>query len=79
MFYRGQIIRLTWTEIQLMQRLARWFGETVPHETLTAIWVDNASVNLLSVTLSHLRKKLRPAGLRIASVHGYGYKLCEAA
>ena len=60
--------------------LASRAGKTVPIDRLTRMLGGDIplSVNGVGQLVSHLRRKLEPAGIRISAVHGRGYRLERA-
>ena len=74
-----QVISLTDKECKILELLNKNFGELIPRETLMEkIWINEGVITgrSLDMFVSKLRKKLSPdPELRIANVHGKGYKL----
>jgi DNA-binding response OmpR family regulator len=78
----GEIIRLTVTEVQLLELLMRNLGQTLTKELiLDRIWGFNKEVEIKNVELYifYLRKKVNfeKSGLTIHTVRGIGYSLKE--
>ena len=72
----GGEYRLSDTEYRLLSELFRAEGEEVDCETLfSRVWEGREmNLNLLRVTVSHLRQRLKDAELSISSTRG-GYRL----
>ncbi len=75
----SEVISLTDKECKILELLNKSFGELIPRETLMQkIWLNEGVITgrSLDMFVSKLRKKLsRDPELRIANVHGKGYKL----
>ncbi len=70
--------QLTGMLLKLMRHLAKQPGRTAPREELLReVWGYRADVitRTVDVTTQRLRAKLGPAGKRILTVHGEGYRL----
>ena len=77
---QGQPVDLTRTEFDLLAALARRRGSAVSRAWLLEHIMgleSEATERTLDVHISRLRKKLGPAGTRIATVWGVGYRLGE--
>ncbi|CAA9273275.1 MAG: Two-component transcriptional response regulator, LuxR family [uncultured Adhaeribacter sp.] len=76
---KGQPVQLTQKEADVLHLLGRHLNSIVKRDTiLKDIWEDNGYfvARSLDVFISKLRKYLRPdETLRIANIHGVGYKL----
>jgi len=74
-----EVIPLTDKECRILELLNNNFGELIPRETLMQeVWLNEGVITgrSLDMFISKLRKKLSVApDLRIANVHGKGYKL----
>lgn len=76
-----QLVELTPIEFRLLVVLARHIGQIITHEQLLhTVWGGNygLEVQYLWVHVSHLRRKLRHAGLEVVSienVRGVGYRM----
>jgi DNA-binding response OmpR family regulator len=74
-----EVINLTDKECRILELLNNHFGELIARETLMQkIWINEGVITgrSLDMFVSKLRKKLRgDPELRIANVHGKGYKL----
>jgi len=79
LLFGSEVIGLTDKECRILELLNKSFGELIPRETLMEkIWINEGVITGLSLDMfvSKLRKKLsRDPELRIANVHGKGYKL----
>jgi len=77
-----ETINLTDKESRILELFNGNFGELVPRETLMQkVWIDEGVITgrSLDMFVSKLRKKLSgDPSLRIANVHGKGYKLEQA-
>ena len=75
----SEVISLTDKECRILELLNKSFAELIPRETLMQkIWLNEGVITgrSLDMFVSKLRKKLsRDPELRIANVHGKGYKL----
>ncbi len=75
----GEVISLTDKECRILELLNNNFGELISRETLLQkVWIEEGVITgrSLDMFVSKLRKKLsRDPELRIANVHGKGYKL----
>ncbi|TLD70250.1 response regulator [Phragmitibacter flavus] len=80
---RGQPLKLTPIEYQLLALLARNAGKIVTQkQILTAVWGPNAAdqAQYLRVYITHLRKKIPEpeSQVKIANEPGIGYRLIES-
>lgn len=76
--YCGQVITMSRTETDLLGRLVRDFGRTVPRADLSDCLPDRptrATRNALDLHILRLRKRIAPLGLGIRTVWGRGYLL----
>jgi two-component system phosphate regulon response regulator PhoB/two-component system alkaline phosphatase synthesis response regulator PhoP len=76
----GRKLELTAAEFRLLQLFASQIGRVFPRESiLEALWGEEKSVTDRSVDVhvKNLRDKLGPAGRRIVTVRGVGYKMVE--
>lgn len=74
----GQEIRLTSTECKLLTSLARTAGQPVSRaQLLREVWhyADGSDTRTVDSHIKRLRNKLGPAGSRVETVQGVGYKL----
>lgn len=75
----NEVIPLTDKECRILELLNNNFGELIPRETLVQeVWLNEGVITgrSLDMFISKLRKKLSvDPDLRIANVHGKGYKL----
>lgn len=75
----SEVISLTDKECKILELLNDNFGELIPRETLMEkVWINEGVITgrSLDMFVSKLRKKLSSdPELRIANVHGKGYKL----
>jgi DNA-binding response OmpR family regulator len=74
--YRGQLVQLPPLEARIAARLSGQFGEVVADELL---WERSespaAGAASLRTNMTHLRTRLRHAGLSVHRVRGRGYRL----
>jgi hypothetical protein len=79
--YRGANVLLSPRECALATTLVAHFGEAVrDDELLAATWPDgDGSATALRVHATRLRKRVRPIGLSLTSVRGYGYLIAAAS
>ena len=75
----SEVTSLTDKECKVLELLHKNFGELIPRETLIQeVWINEGVITgrSLDMFVSKLRKKLRlDPELRIANIHGRGYKL----
>ena len=75
----SEVTSLTDKECKVLELLHKNFGELIPRETLMQeVWINEGVITgrSLDMFVSKLRKKLRlDPELRIANIHGRGYKL----
>ena len=73
----GEEITLTHTEYRLLETLALARGEVFSRkDLLKKVWGEEAvTERTVDVHIKHLREKLGPAGQRIKTLRGWGYKL----
>ena len=73
----GEEITLTHTEYRLLETLALARGEVFSRkDLLKKVWGEEAvTERTVDVHIRHLREKLGPAGQRIKTLRGWGYKL----
>lgn len=67
----GKPMSLTAREWSVLEALVRADGRTVPRERL----MGDSTINALEVYVSRLRPRLKPGGLIIRTVRGFGYRL----
>jgi two-component system response regulator CpxR len=75
---RGAPVRLTSTEFEIVELLVRAAGRIVERDDICIALYQRAATpyeRSLEVHVSHLRKKLSPAGVAIRSIRGVGYAL----
>jgi hypothetical protein len=80
--FGGEWVALSPIEERLVQALASKFGAVVSRdELLAAGWPDDGTPTdaALRVHLTRLRKEIKPLGLEIATVRGFGHVLQELA
>jgi DNA-binding response OmpR family regulator len=78
--FDGEWVALSPIEERLVQALASRFGSVVSRdELLAAGWPDDGTPTdaALRVHLTRLRKEIKPLGLEIATVRGFGHVLQE--
>lgn len=76
----GQTIELRNREIRLLEVFARNPGQILSKShLLDRLFSHDAEVteNAIEVYVGRLRKKLEPAGVRIETVRGLGYRICS--
>jgi two-component system, OmpR family, response regulator len=74
--FRGRRVFLSPIDERLAEALVASFDRGVPDEELfEKIWDGNGDASKVRVHISRLRKRIRPIGLEIASIRGYGYRL----
>ena len=76
----GERIELTPREWAITELFLTQPGVALAKERMVqslSSWDDNLSANALEVSISRLRAKLEPAGLRIRTVRGFGYMLAR--
>jgi hypothetical protein len=74
--FRGRRVFLSPTDERLAEALVASFDRGVPdEELLEKIWDGRGDTNKVRVHVSRLRKRIRPLGLEIASIRGFGYRL----
>lgn len=78
--YNGKSARMPRGQMKLMSLLVQKFGHTVTHEAIAYhLWGGEDGPNYerqtVSAQLNTIRKRLKPAGLRVTSVWGTGYRL----
>lgn len=73
----GEEITLTHTEYRLLETLTLARGEVFSRkDLLKKVWGEEAvTERTVDVHIKHLREKLGPAGQRIKTLRGWGYKL----
>ena len=78
--YRDAHVLLSPRECALATTLVEHFGEAVrDDDLLAATWPDgDGSATALRVHATRLRKRVRPIGLSITSIRGYGYMIGES-
>ena len=77
----GRPLKLPRKEFLIISRLTRNFDRIVPSgEIWRYAWGDGASFNSesLHVHIYRLRRRLEPAGLRVATMVNVGYRLTDA-
>lgn len=77
-YLNDEPLRLSVRELEVLEALMRRPGHLVNPDTLMGHWVDRdepASANTVQVHVCRLRRKLRPASVRIHTVRGLGYCL----
>ncbi|QNF32490.1 response regulator transcription factor [Adhaeribacter swui] len=83
LWVQGQKLQLTQKEADVLRMLGQQLNTIVKREViLKAVWEDNGYfvARSMDVFISKLRKYLRPdSTLKIATIHGVGYKLEELA
>ncbi len=73
--FRGRRVFLSPIDEQLATALVASFDHGVPDaELFDKIW-DGGDASKVRVHISRLRKRIRPLGLEIASIRGFGYRL----
>ncbi|MFF2524384.1 winged helix-turn-helix domain-containing protein [Streptomyces liangshanensis] len=76
--FRGSLAPLTSTEVVVVSSLLEYVSTVVEREAIAARLAAanrSSSRNALDLHIMRLRKKLRPLGLSIETVHGRGYVL----
>ncbi len=74
--FRGKRVFLSPIDEQLAAVLVASFDRAVPDAELFAkIWEGHGDASKVRVHVSRLRKRIRPLGLEIASIRGFGYRL----
>jgi DNA-binding response OmpR family regulator len=74
--YGGQRVFLSPTDHRLAELLIGSFDRGVPdQELLERIREGEEDASKVRVYVSRLRKRIRPLGLEITSIRGYGYRL----
>lgn len=74
----GRVLDLSARELALLEILMLRVGRLVGKDQLVdhlCGWGEEVSTNAIEVYIHRLRKKLEPAGIRIATVRGLGYCL----
>jgi two-component system OmpR family response regulator len=74
----GERLDLSARELSLLELFLQRPGQLVPKERLVnhlCEWGEEVSANAIEVYVHRLRKKLTPAGVKIATVRGVGYCL----
>jgi len=74
----GERLDLSARELSLLELFVQRPGQLVPKERLVdhlCEWGEEVSANAIEVYVHRLRKKLAPAGVKIATVRGVGYCL----
>jgi two-component system OmpR family response regulator len=77
-YLHEQIVELSARELGLLEVLLQRVGRLVSKEQLVdhlCEWGEEVSNNAIEVYVHRLRKKIEPAGVRIATVRGLGYCL----
>jgi two-component system OmpR family response regulator len=77
-YLHEQVVELSARELGLLEVLLQRVGRLVSKEQLVdhlCEWGDEVSNNAIEVYVHRLRKKIEPAGVRIATVRGLGYCL----
>ncbi|MGD2060162.1 MAG: winged helix-turn-helix domain-containing protein [Acidimicrobiia bacterium] len=79
--YGGRSARLSPIQADLLSPMIERYGAVVSRDSLmAAVWPgSHAPGNTLDVTVSRLRRQLRPLGLRIRTVRARGYLLTGEA
>lgn len=78
--YRDKSARMPRGQMKLMSLLVQRFGHTVTHEAIAQhLWGGEDGPNYerqtVSAQLNTIRRRIKPAGLRVTSVWGTGYRL----
>jgi two-component system, OmpR family, response regulator len=79
-YLSGERLDLTAREWAVLEVLLRKTEKIVSKESIihwVADWDDHLSQNAIEVYVSRMRVKLEPAGIRIRTVRGFGYRLEE--
>jgi two-component system OmpR family response regulator len=74
----GERLDLSARELSLLELFVQRPGQLVPKDRLVdhlCEWGEEVSANAIEVYVHRLRKKLAPAGVKIATVRGVGYCL----
>jgi two-component system OmpR family response regulator len=74
----GERLDLSARELSLLELFVQRPGQLVPKDRLVdhlCAWGEEVSANAIEVYVHRLRKKLAPAGVKIATVRGVGYCL----
>ena len=77
----GRLLRLTRKEFLIISRLTRNFDRIVPSQEIWRYaWGERAPFNSesLHVHIYRLRRRLKPAGLRVDTMVSVGYRLTDA-
>jgi two-component system OmpR family response regulator len=78
---RGRLLELSARELALLEIFMQRPGRMVNKEQIVDLlcqWGEEVSMNAVEVYIHRLRKKLEPAGVKIATVRGLGYCLEHA-
>jgi two-component system, OmpR family, response regulator len=74
--FRGRRVFLSPLDERLAEALVASFDRGVPDAQLfEKIWEGEGDASKVRVHISRLRKRIRPLGLEIASIRGFGYRL----
>ena len=74
--FRGRRVFLSPIDERLAESLVASFDRGVPDaELFEKIWEGHGDASKVRVHISRLRKRIRPIGLEIASIRGFGYRL----
>ncbi len=81
-YLNDQVVDLSAREVSLLEALLQRAGRLVSKDALVQAlcsWGEEVSNNAIEVYVHRLRKKIEPAGVRIATVRGLGYCLEKAS
>jgi len=74
--FRGRRVFLSPTDKQLAEVFVASFGRGVAEaELFERIWDGEGNASKVRVHISRLRKRIKPLGLEIHSIRGFGYRL----